>query len=362
MQDAPPAKYKVLRDELIRAIRSGEFAAGQRLPAERELAARFGVSHMTARQAVTDLVEFELLERRSRSGIYVHDNSQEKLSTTTLNLICFAGDDSTTTHFLKYGTQFAANRGWRTRITRSHEGYERPIVRAVQDGEPSIIFLDLPGLSKPLRNAMIQSNGRAVLFGNRFDDHGVPSVLADDGLAMHMAIDHLKAAGHTKVGLCTINANHPVVRVQIQAWRECFEGTATPEELDSRLIEISVEEFHGAAEATYEKMQTYLRGPGAELTAMICLEDAMVLGTVAACRSLGISVPGDMSFVCTMDSDIMIYGEPSITVIDVGIAKQVQYALELVDAALAGTLPEGERLRLVKPKLVERNSVSRRVG
>jgi DNA-binding LacI/PurR family transcriptional regulator len=358
MQGSPPAKYKVLRDELIRAIRSGEFTAGQRLPAERELAARFGVRHMTARQAVTDLVESELLDRRSRSGIYVHANSREKLSTTTLNLICYASDDSVTTQFLKFGTQCADGRGWRTRITRSREGYERPIARAVQAGEPSLVFLDLPSLSRPLRNAMIHSDGRAVMIGNRFDDHGVPSVMADDRLAMQMAISHLKEAGHTRVGLCMSNPAHPVVALQIEAWKEGFAAQASARELDARLVEVPVEEFHSGTEASYEAMLECLRSGRLDVTAFIFLDDGMALGGIAACRALGVPVPAGMSFVCTMDSDIMHYTDPGVTVIDVGIESHVRFGLDLVDAALTGELPKTDRLRLVQPRLVKRASVA----
>lgn len=360
MQESPPAKYKILRDELIRAVRSGEFAAGQRLPSERELAARFGVSHMTARQAVTDLVDYELLERRSRSGIYVHENSREKLSTTTLNLICFASDDSTTTQFLKFGNLYAQKRGWRVRMTRSHEGYERPIVRSVQAGEPSFIFLDLPGLSKHLREAMIHANGRAIMIGNRMDDLGVPSVMADDRLAIRMAVSHLQAAGHENIALLYYWAEHPVISVQIDEWKKCLAPKTSPSLLEKLLIEVEQKDFHSGAEAGYDAVAQYLQRPDAEATAILCLDDTIAMGAIAACRDRGLKVPEDMSFVCAMDSDIMHFSNPGVTVIDVGIENHIQFALELFDAALAGKLPDDDRLRLVQPKLVKRASVCKR--
>ena len=360
MQESPPAKYKVLRDELIRAVRSGEFKAGQRLPSERELAARFGVSHMTARQAVTDLVEFELLERRSRSGIYVHENSREKLSTKTLNLICYAGNDSTTTQFLKFGNQYAQKRGWRIRMTRSYDGYERPIVRSVQAGEPSLVFLDLPDLSKHMREAMIAANGRAIMIGNRMDSLGVPSVMADDRLAIRMAVAHLKEAGHEKIALIVNCCDHPVISVQIDEWKKCLAPKTSPSQLENLLIEFDQQDFQSGAEVGYEAITQYLQRPDAEATAILCLDDTIAMGAIAACRDRGLNVPEDMSFVCAKDSDIMQYLHPGVTVIDVGIENHVQLALELFDAALAGELPENDRLRLVQPKLVKRASVSRR--
>jgi DNA-binding FadR family transcriptional regulator len=85
------AKYKIVRNALEASIRRGDFHTGERLPSERQLAAQFGVSHMTARHAVTDLVESELLERRPQSGIYVRPQTREKLSRLTLKPHLLAG-------------------------------------------------------------------------------------------------------------------------------------------------------------------------------------------------------------------------------------------------------------------------------
>ncbi|HEY0804150.1 MAG TPA: GntR family transcriptional regulator, partial [Pseudonocardiaceae bacterium] len=64
-----PAAGEVLADRIMTAIALGEFTPGQRLPAERELAARLGVSRTTVRDALARVVTTGLLEvRRGRSG------------------------------------------------------------------------------------------------------------------------------------------------------------------------------------------------------------------------------------------------------------------------------------------------------
>ena len=54
-----------------RAILTGEIAAGDRLPAERDLSARYGASRGTVRTALTRLKRKGLIERRLGSGSYV---------------------------------------------------------------------------------------------------------------------------------------------------------------------------------------------------------------------------------------------------------------------------------------------------
>lgn len=357
MKESPPAKHKILRDELLRAIRVGEFRSGQRLPPDRELASRFSVTQVTVRKAMAELVASELLERRLRLGTFVRDHSQERLSTVTLNLIGSVGDSSLTTEFLKYGTKKAAERGWRTRITRSQDGYEAPLVRAVALGDPSLIFLNLPNLSKQLCEAMVQANGRAVMIGNRMDQLGVPSVMADDDLAVRIAVSHLRAAGHERIAFLGVYPDHPVVKLQVAAWKACFASQIPNETLDNRLIFCSGEEFQSGADMGYEAMSQYLKRPGMDITALVANHAHILAGGVFACQEMNYRVPEDISVICTQDDSSLRYMRPAVSAVDICIEQQVQTAMDIIDLALTSPLPEIDRLHLVQPQLIERNSV-----
>jgi DNA-binding GntR family transcriptional regulator len=63
--------YVQLAQILRRAISSGTYPSGSRLPAEAALARRYGVSAMTARQAVGVIVEEGLVRRVQGSGTFV---------------------------------------------------------------------------------------------------------------------------------------------------------------------------------------------------------------------------------------------------------------------------------------------------
>lgn len=67
----PPRLYRQVADQLRRMIDSGEYAVGTRLPAERELAERFGLSRPTVREALIALEVEGLIRIRVGSGIYV---------------------------------------------------------------------------------------------------------------------------------------------------------------------------------------------------------------------------------------------------------------------------------------------------
>ena len=62
-----------VRAALQRIIEGSEYGPGDRIPSERELSERLGVSRMTVRRAIEDLARLGLLERRSTSGTYVRE-------------------------------------------------------------------------------------------------------------------------------------------------------------------------------------------------------------------------------------------------------------------------------------------------
>jgi GntR family transcriptional regulator len=70
-RDSPEPLHRQLAAALEHAIRSGVLAPGHRLESESELAARYGVSRITLRQAVGALVDRQLLVRRQGKGTFV---------------------------------------------------------------------------------------------------------------------------------------------------------------------------------------------------------------------------------------------------------------------------------------------------
>jgi len=67
----PRRLYRQIADQLRQLIQSGEFAIGSRLPAERDLAAKMGVSRPSVREALIALEVEGLIEVRMSAGIFV---------------------------------------------------------------------------------------------------------------------------------------------------------------------------------------------------------------------------------------------------------------------------------------------------
>ncbi|RVU70525.1 MULTISPECIES: GntR family transcriptional regulator [Lactobacillus] len=73
--------YIKIHNQIKRDIENHVYRVGDRIPAERQLAVKFGVSRMTLRQAIKTLEDEGILERRLGSGTYVANQKvQEKMS------------------------------------------------------------------------------------------------------------------------------------------------------------------------------------------------------------------------------------------------------------------------------------------
>ena len=68
--------YLQLEEILLQAIASGQYPAGRRLPAVRELAAEAGVNPNTMQRALTDLEREGLLYSQRTAGRFVTDETE----------------------------------------------------------------------------------------------------------------------------------------------------------------------------------------------------------------------------------------------------------------------------------------------
>ncbi len=70
--------YMQIMDSLIDQIENGQLKPGEKLPSERDLSLQLGVSRMTVRRAINDLVTNGLVYRRQGSGTFVAEPKIEQ--------------------------------------------------------------------------------------------------------------------------------------------------------------------------------------------------------------------------------------------------------------------------------------------
>ena len=89
VKSGPLPRYYQLKEILRERIHAGEWTPGSLIPSERELCERYGISRMTARQAISELVNEGLLYREQGRGTFV---GRPKIAQQLLRLTGFTED------------------------------------------------------------------------------------------------------------------------------------------------------------------------------------------------------------------------------------------------------------------------------
>ncbi|WP_329458185.1 LacI family DNA-binding transcriptional regulator [Streptomyces sp. NBC_01497] len=178
-----------------------------------------------------------------------------------------------------------------------------------------------------------------------------PFISPDDRAAVRLAMTHLVALGHRRVGL----AVGPTRFVPVIRKTEAFLDAAgallgQPKNEAEKLIGHSLFTLEGGQAAASALLD-------AGCTALVCASDMMALGAIRAVRQRGLDVPRDVSVVGYDDSPLMAFTDPPLTTIRKPVPAMGEAAVRSLLEEIAGTpAPHSEFMFL--PELVVRGSTA----
>ena len=333
-QEPNKLKYQKIFNDLLSGIREGGYRANSKLPAERELAVKYGVARATARRALSDLAAIGLAVKRGRHGTLVLPGTHGS-GVEILNLICSAEPLAHVDDFLRHGVHAAQKQGWGIKISRVATADEVGIRRALTLGIRNIFLAEgfEMGLDKKVLNAVSSVADHTVVLATPLADLGIPSVVGDDRRGITMAIDHLRSLGHRKIALIAGGEmlGHPILSVLRQQWKKQLNLCMTAQELRECVVRVTHEPFEDLALKTREVVATFLGCPAAQgVTAFLCLYEEIAVGTMAACRDAGVLVPDHASVMAYGVTERGILENPPLSGITVQMERHVAAAVEIL--------------------------------
>jgi len=286
-----------LRSVLIDEIEGGVYGEGGKLPSERALADRFGVSRTSVRECLNILVKDGLLVRIVGKGTFIASAASIP--------VCSTADSRNHLAFLIGQNIFQFVQPGYTRILIGAE-------QACREHGYSLLFHSVPDEETDPRLGLLPGDGiRGCLVAGglrkksleRILDWGVPVVLTDlvvDGSmsavgpdyasGTKQALEHLVSLGHRKVGF----VGFPNSEKYQTFWRKL-------EKLDLRYNPhwvqfLQLPDVEPGILAGYHAMQAMLAG-GSLPTAILATNDLVAMGVLEALKLAGIAVPGDVSVI-----------------------------------------------------------------
>ena len=223
-------------------------------------------------------------------------------------------------------------------------------------GVTGIIFLS--GLhadltADPGRYARLAARGVPYVLVNGFNERVfAPFVSPDDHAAARIAVRHLRALGHRRIGLAVGPDRFVPVRRKAQGFAEELEAEGPlPASGCVRHTLFTVEGGHAAAGALLEE----------GCTGLVCGSDLMALGAVRAARQRGLDVPRDVSVVGYDDSELNAFTDPPLTTVRQPVRAMANAAVHtLLEEIRENPVPHTEFV--FQPELVVRGSTGQAPG
>jgi DNA-binding LacI/PurR family transcriptional regulator len=183
-----------------------------------------------------------------------------------------------------------------------------------------------------------------VLAGRPAGDAPFPWLETRHGEGVTPPVEHLAELGHERIGFLGGRAEYEHVREREACWRAALSGVGLPV---GPVVHVGDEPGAAALALLAE-----------DPTAVVCASDVLALAVLLAARSLGLSVPGDVSVTGFDDSPLAALASPALTSVRVDYAEFGAAAASALLAAIGGQ--PAPDYSPSAPSLVVRASTARR--
>lgn len=265
-------------------------------------------------------------------GLLAHDFHRTGEALTTDAVLRAAHDEDYTVTLLTVPT--ADTGDWVPAAARlQHQTVDGLIIIRAEGGSADRIAL-------PPRFPVAVSDSRAAGL--------YPCVVVDEAGSMRTAVDHLLKLGHRTVHHIAGPADSEPARLRSLGWRGALEsaGIVPPKPI---IGDWTVESGHRAG-------QILLADP--TVTAVVCANDEMAFGLMAATQAAGRSVPDDVSVVGFDDIALSRFANPPLTTVRQDFQRMGAELFRLVLDQVRAQSPDGTPHIVIPTELVVRGSTA----
>jgi DNA-binding LacI/PurR family transcriptional regulator len=290
-------RYLDIADSLRTQIRNGDWGVGDRLPSLVEMYREHGATISTM-QKVYDLLEKEeLIERRSRSGVYVASPKpkQNRGGGIALALPYFQDPEgvpsfmasSYAIRMLRGMHEEAVQAGFQITLGNTEQimNSASPVDGLLFQGDSELVF-QCSRMNKPKVALIVHSPG-------------LPSVGIDDFESSKAITNYLWEQGHRHIAALLGGRFDEVSPLRIEGYRAALTEKGTPPPASWHHRVDGVDYKTGYVEVAYAEICRWLREDWTDLkfTALVTQNDAVAVGAIRALRDNGLRVPEDVSVV-----------------------------------------------------------------
>lgn len=351
------AKYVIIKEQIKKWITTRQIKSGEKIYSESEMMEIFKVSRHTIRQAVGDLVHEGWLYREQGVGTFCsHKLIGYNSPTKNIGVITTYLSDYIFPSIIKGMEYYLTEKGYTLTLacTNNDIAKEKYCLQNMMgsniDGlivEPTKSNQFNPNIHYYLE---LEKKNIPYLMINQFYSELIPPhIIVDDELGGFLATEHLISLGHERIiGIFKTDDLQGINRMRgfMKAVRSS-KIISTPE----MVLSYTTEEKY---DVLLKRLEVYFTSD-LKPTGIVCYNDELAIKVLNSLRTLGISVPNDVSIVGFDDSYLAVATDVKLTTIK---HPQTQMGLEAAKWIISAieqkkTLPPSQTF---EPELIVRDS------
>lgn len=381
MEEATTAEgvsQQAITQELRRRILTARYAAGQRVPPERELLEEFGCSRLTVAKAMAPLVAEGLIARHPGRGTFVvrisaggeegriaigrangrptaRGNVIKYLSPGRDSSVRGSRDDVLTgLHTILDGAGYHVSVDFYGSIEEHLRCLER-----VRD--PQIAGAVLWPAPDPRTVARIESLSRdgvpLVLIDTYLPGVDCDFVVTDNIEGAASMVRHLAGQGHRRLCYLTEPADRTSLRDRLSGFLRGMVEANLPVDADS-VVRLDEDCLHGDVRVRLVPLLRSLLARAAPPTALFASHDSLAIALREALGALGVRVPADVSVAGFDGIEASSFGTPPLTTVEQDFKRMAMDAARILMERFDGRPVPLRHQRYILPHLRERTSTA----
>lgn len=302
------AKYIQITEAVKRQIRNGDYLI-DKIPSERKLAEVFGVSYMTGRRAVQQLLSENIFLRMPNGRLAISPQFDRKEEQLNVAMIMPNWPIPSLNKWRRALQQVVDMRGGIVK-TIFYDHNNDSVIQEALNGNFSRIFITLSIIPDALRPKLEQMKDRVVLLYQDLSDDGF--ICLDSPSPDHIGLltGHLYELGHRDISLLNTQPKGNIIKGRINSFEHCASGRG----MNYSIIDHPVNPFEDAGLRAYEVFKDILSFESFTSTGIVCTTIEAAQGSIRAAYDCGLEPGKDISICSYGGLEVARLSIPSITV------------------------------------------------
>jgi DNA-binding LacI/PurR family transcriptional regulator len=301
-----PAKYTEVKSVIKRRIRQGDYLLSK-FPGERKIADETGVSYMTARKAVLELIEEKVLVRGPTGALDIHPAYAKRAKPAQVVFLYPAYASTYLTQLRSLVSDFAHKQDVALRPVQFVHWDETTVLEAVEQARAALVIPFGPEV--PTRLLEPFRENKVVILDGDFTRDGLPSIRLFRRECIEQVFEHLYRLGHRRIDcLNTQNRNEEIDR-RVDIWQSWIRRRG----VSGQLWDDPAPLFTDPTIIAHQAMSRILDQKLTTATAVVATTCPAAIGAIRACWERQINVGHELSIAAINIEPPAEFFCPSIT-------------------------------------------------